>query len=91
MNTPGDSDQKEITPPNDRRANLRLRAIFDDACRITASFFDPAQSWNGMHLTLYARKALHEAYPDLTQQDLALLFSAVQRFHMERNLAACHS
>jgi hypothetical protein len=24
---------------------------------------------------------LHEKYPDLTQQDVALLFSAVQRFH----------
>jgi hypothetical protein len=34
-----------------------------------------------MSLTMYARQTLREAYPDLSQQESALLFSAVQRFH----------
>lgn len=65
----------------DRRANPHLRAIFDSACQVTAPFFDPAQGWGGQSLTMYARQTLREAYPELTQQDIALLFAAVQRFH----------
>ena len=34
-----------------------------------------------MSLTMYARQALREAYPNLSQQEIAILFSAVQRFH----------
>jgi len=58
-----------------------LSPIFEDACRITAPFFDPKQGWGGMSLTMYARQTLREAYPDLSQQEIAILFSAVQRFH----------
>lgn len=67
----------------ERRVNLHLRAIFDLACAVTAPFFDPAQGWGGMSLTMYARQALRERFPDLTQQDIAILFSAVQRHHRE--------
>lgn len=65
----------------ERRANPHLRVAFETACRVTAPFFDPKQEWGGMSLTMYARQALRETYPDLTQQDLALLFAAVQRYH----------
>lgn len=30
---------------------------------------------------MYARQTLREAFPELTQQEMAILFSAVQRFH----------
>ena len=65
----------------DKRVNAHLRVVFETACQITAPFFEPGQGWGGKSLTLYARQALREKYPDLTQQDIALLFSAVQRFH----------
>ena len=65
----------------DKRANAHLRVVFETACEITAPFFDSVQGWGGKSLTLYARQALREKYPDLTQQDIAFLFSAVQRFH----------
>ncbi|MBI3480483.1 MAG: hypothetical protein HY016_09040 [Nitrosomonadales bacterium] len=61
----------------ERRVNVRLRMIFEDACRITAPFFDPAQSWGGRPLAFYARQTLCDAYPDLCQQDMAILFSVV--------------
>ena len=67
---------------NDRRSQHNLRLIFDKACEITAPFFDTKQSWGGSSLTLYARQTLRETYPDLTQQEIAILFSAVSRFHM---------
>jgi hypothetical protein len=66
---------------NDRRVQHDLRLIFDNACRITAPFFDPAQSWGGSSLTMYARQTLREAYPELTQQEIAILLSGVARFH----------
>lgn len=66
---------------NDRRVQHNLRLIFENACRITAPFFDPAQSWGGSSLTLYARQALRDAYPELTQQEIAILLSGVARFH----------
>jgi hypothetical protein len=83
-----DSDRKEIaSTPNDdkdRRVNMRLRVDFENACRVTAPFFDPAQTWNGMSMTIYARQTLHDTYPDLSQQEVAILFSAVQRFHRSK-------
>jgi hypothetical protein len=66
---------------DDRRTQHNLRRIFDDACRITAPFFDPARSWGGSSLTLYARQTLRDAYPELTQQEIAILLSCVARFH----------
>lgn len=74
-------DGTDLPGGEDRRANPHLRARFDSACKLTAPFFDPAQGWGGQSLTMYARQALREAYPELTQQDTALLFAAVQRFH----------
>lgn len=67
----------------ERRTHHNLRQIFDAACRITAPFFDTKQGWGGSSLTMYARQALREAYPELTQQETAILFSGVQRFHRE--------
>lgn len=76
-------DQTNVSPTyaEERRSSPHLRVVFEHACAITAPFFDPEKSWGGMSLTMYARQALREAYPELIQQDIAILFSAVQRFH----------
>lgn len=71
----------EANGVEERRNNHNLRVIFADACKITAPFFDSAQSWGNASLTMYARQALREAYPDLTQQEMAILCSSVERFH----------
>lgn len=68
-------------PDAERRVRHDLRAHFAEACRITAPFFDAEQSWAGQSTTMYARQTLRDAYPELSQQETALLFSAVQRFH----------
>lgn len=83
MNSSGALNQQDNAGGEDRRVSAHLRVVFETACEITAPFFDPAQGWGGKSLTLYARQALREKYPDLTQQDIALLFSAVQRFHRD--------
>ncbi|OGT00025.1 MAG: hypothetical protein A3H99_09275 [Gallionellales bacterium RIFCSPLOWO2_02_FULL_59_110] len=84
MSLPGQQDSNPETGSghaDDRRVHGNLRPIFEQACRITAPFFDPKQGWGGMSLTMYARQVLRETFPDLSQQETAILFSAVQRFH----------
>jgi len=86
--TTADDQNRDAAPYNgvERRVYPHLRAIFEGACRITAPFFDPAKGWGGgASLTMYARQTLREAYPHLTQQDIAILFSAVQRYHRENH------
>lgn len=63
----------------DRRVHHDLRRIFDGACRVTAPFFGAGMG--GHSLTTSAHRRLHETYPELTQQEVALLFSAVSSFH----------
>ena len=72
----GTGDEQE------RRVHHDLRIIFDTACVITAPFFDPEQGWGQASLTIYARQTIRDRYPDLTQQEVAILFSGVERFHI---------
>lgn len=69
----------------ERRSRHDLRQLFEPSCRITVSFFDPELGWGSTSLTLYARQTLRDAYPHLTQQEVAILFSAVERFHHANN------
>ncbi|MBI5435717.1 MAG: hypothetical protein HY937_01145 [Nitrosomonadales bacterium] len=66
---------------SERRKHLNLREIFEDACWITKPFFDSTQTWGNASLTIYARQALCEAYPSLTQQEIAILYASVERHH----------
>ncbi len=64
----------------ERRVRHDLRLVFESSCRITLPFFDREQG--AASHTLYARQTLRDAYPELTQQEVAILFSAVERFHL---------
>ena len=79
------ANQETANIVTERRTNIHLRQVFEDACLITAPFFDSEPGMVGVsNLTMFARQTLHETYPDLTSQDLALLFAAVQGFHIAR-------
>ena len=54
---------------------------FETACYITTPFLDSKKGLNGMPLKLSAFQALRNHYPELSQQDIAILFSAVKKFH----------
>lgn len=85
MTPPGLPDNKDAASTStERRVNIHLRALFESACQITAPFFDSQQGWGNSPLTLYAQQALREAHPELSLQDIALLFSRVQSFHTSR-------
>lgn len=67
----------------ERRVRLELRSIFDHACEVTAPFYNAPDSW-GHSLKLYAQRALREAYPHLSAQDLSILLAVVERVHRNR-------
>ena len=81
MEIPVNGSATEDGNAPERRVYHNLRVIFDAACKITEPFFDVQQGWGGSHLTMYARQALRDAYPELTQQEIALLLSGVVRHH----------
>jgi hypothetical protein len=65
----------------ERREQHGVRGIFDDACKITAPFFDKGQSWGGVTMVMSARQTLSDRYPHLSKQDIAILFAAVSSRH----------
>lgn len=71
----------------ERRQHLYLREIFEDAYRLSLPFIDPALGYRGVSLGHQAYVALHEAYPDLTQSQLAVLVPALERVFRERQRA----
>jgi hypothetical protein len=81
MTTSNDPNRADDYSGKERRINNHLRGNFETACRITAPFLDAKQGFNGMPLKLSALHALRNLYPELSQQDIAILFSAVQNFH----------
>lgn len=66
----------------DRRENFHLQLIFKKFLPDNSAIFDPEHRWGAAHLTLYAQQFLREAYPELSLQDIAILFSGVQSFHI---------
>lgn len=66
---------------NDRRNHNNLRIRFETACRITAPFLQVENGMDGMPMRLSAIQTLRNYYPELSQQEIAILFSAVQNFH----------
>jgi hypothetical protein len=66
---------------DDRRVHNNIRDRFESACLLTAPFLHAENGMNGMPMKLSAIQTLRNHYPDLSQQEIALLFSVVQNFH----------
>jgi hypothetical protein len=81
----------ERTPAVERRQNLELRAIFDEAYTRIEPFLDPAQTWGGAPLTVLAYHALREAYPELSSEDAHVLIVAAKRVYNARRLNGAHA
>ena len=69
---------------HERRKHINLREIFEEACRLTAPFYDAENGWGNASLTMYAQQTLRDAYPDLLQQEIAMLSAVVERFHKKQ-------
>lgn len=66
---------------NERRAHRHLREYFDNACHITAPLLAAHRGMDGAPMHLSALQTLRNHYPQLSQQEIAILFSAVKNYH----------
>jgi len=66
---------------NERRAHRHLREYFDNACLITAPLLAAHRGMDGAPMHLSALQTLRNHYPQLSQQEIAILFSAVKNYH----------
>ena len=72
------------SPPSggaDRRIHHHLRELFDQAYRVAEPLMGSSVSSSAHFL----RITLHDAFPDLHQQDISILCVAVERVHRERS------
>lgn len=63
----------------ERRVHPHLRAIFNDARIRIDHFFHDSNNWAGTPIDYLALRVVHEAYPDLSTQDVRTLVAAIER------------
>jgi len=73
------------TPTPERRKNLSLRELVDQAYVIIEPFFDPANAWNGQSLEHLAYRLVRENLPDLPSQDVQVIVSAATRIYRSKH------
>lgn len=71
-------------PALERRRDLALRLLFDQAYRRIEPFLDAAGAWGGAGFTLVIQHQLREAYPQLSAQQVQMLVIAAKRVHGQR-------
>lgn len=71
----------------ERRQHLDIREIFDEAYQIALPFLDPALGFGGKSLEHHVYVVVHEAFPVLTQQQMAVLVPALSIMFHERSKA----
>jgi hypothetical protein len=65
--------------PVERRRDVALREIFDEAYDVLEPFFVPGNEWIGHTHEHLAYRALHERFPGLTGPQMLTLVTAAKR------------
>jgi hypothetical protein len=83
----GSNDKKAATnyDGTERRTHPHLREVFDQAYRVAYPMLGSQQTLNNAGSAHFLRVVLHEAFPDLHMQDIAILSAAIERVYVERN------
>ena len=74
-----------VAPADDRRRNIKLRAIFDTAYVMIEPFFDPDQGWGGHSLEHLAFRVLRDNFSELSGEEVHTIIVAAHRLYIERN------
>ena len=69
----------------ERRARPHLREIFEQAYRVAYPLLDSTESTNRNGSAHFLRVVLHDAFPDLHLQDVAILSVSIERVYRERS------
>jgi hypothetical protein len=83
----GSNDNNTATGHNgsERRTRPHLREIFDQAYRVAYPLLDAPGSSHSDSPTHFLRVVLHDAFPDLHLQDVAILSVSIERVYRERS------
>jgi hypothetical protein len=71
----------------ERRTNPHLREIFEQAYRVAYPLLDSTESVKGSGPAHFLRVVLHDAFPNLHLQDVAILSVSIERVYRERSKA----
>lgn len=63
----------------DRRQNPRLRTIYGEVREKLDHFFHSRKEWAGSSIDHLALRIVHEAYPDLSSDEVRILVAAIER------------
>ena len=69
----------------ERRKNLSLRELVDEAYLIIEPFFDPANAWNGQSLEHLAYRVVRENLPDISPAEVQVIVSAAARIYRSKH------
>jgi hypothetical protein len=81
-------NDKEATTGNEgveRRTRPYLRDIFERAYEVACPLLDPEQNLHTTGSVHFLRVVLHDNFPELHQQDVAILSVAIERVFNERS------
>lgn len=69
----------------ERRTRQHLRDVFEHAYRVAFPLLDSSQAIPNPGSTHFLRVVLHDAFPDLHLQDIAILSVSIERVYRERS------
>ena len=69
---------------DDKRRQLELREVFDDAYTLIEPFLDPANSWGGKTLEHLAFRVMREHFPQVSGDEIYVFIEAAKRVYAER-------
>jgi hypothetical protein len=74
-----------MNTPTERRKNLSLRELVDQAYLLIEPFFDPVNAWNGQTLEHLAYRVVREHLPTIPPQDVQVVVSAATRIYRSKH------
>jgi hypothetical protein len=80
-------DESSTIQP-ERRQRTQLRDVFDAVVHLVQPFFQPGTGLNGQHPDFWVSRAIRDAYPELSSQDVQVLASAAARYWRENSPVA---
>ena len=69
----------------ERRTRQHLRDVFEHAYRVAYPLLDSSQTLPNPGSAHFLRVVLHDAFPDLHLQDIAILSVSIERVFRERS------
>ncbi|MCB1900705.1 hypothetical protein [Cognatazoarcus halotolerans] len=76
---------KDFPESGERRKNMRLRELFEQAYELIAPFYDDEQTWGGHPLNGFAFHTLRDRMPELSEAEAHIIVIAAARAKGERS------